>query len=51
MLFSSDGPRQTRVTLLAWVEKNSAAWPAELPAPTMWTSWPWTLRASLRAAP
>ena len=51
MLFSSVSPRQRIVTLRAWVEKNSAAWPAELPAPTMWTSRPWAFAASLRAAP
>ena len=39
------------VTLRAWVEKNSAAWPAELPAPMMWMSMPCVLDASLRAAP
>ena len=41
MLFSSVSPRQRIVTLRAWVEKNIAACPAELPAPTMWTSRPW----------
>ena len=51
MLFSSVSPRQRMVTLRAWLAKNSAACPAELPAPTMWTSSPWTLGASLRAAP
>ncbi len=51
MLFSSEAPRQRMVTLRAWVEKNIAAWPAELPAPTMCTSRPWTLADSLRAAP
>ena len=40
MLFSSVSPRQRIVTLRAWVEKNIAACPAELPAPTMWTSRP-----------
>ena len=35
MLFPSESPRQTSVTLLAWLAKKSAAWPAELPAPTM----------------
>ena len=40
MLFSSVSPRQRIVTLRAWFEKYSAAWPAELPAPTMWTSSP-----------
>ena len=38
MLFSSPSPRQRMVTLRAWFEKNIAACPAELPAPTMWTS-------------
>ena len=51
MLFSSVSPRQRIVTLRAWVEKKSAAWPAELPAPMMWTSSPCALEASLRAAP
>ena len=35
MLFSSASPRQTIVTVRAWLEKNSAACPAELPAPMM----------------
>ncbi len=52
MLFSSASLRgQTIVTLRAWFEKNSAAWPAELPAPTMWMSRPCVFGASLRAAP
>ena len=51
MLFSSPWPRQRIVTLRAWVEKNIAAWPDELPAPTMWMSWPCVPAASLRAAP
>src|SRR3989304_2252980 len=34
------------VTLRAWDEKNIAAWPAELPAPTMWISRPCVLAAS-----
>ena len=51
MLFSSPSPRQRMVTLRAWLEKNIAACPAELPAPTMWTSRPWVFAASLRAAP
>ena len=51
MLFSSASPRQTMVTLRAWLAKNSAAWPAELPAPMRWTSRPCVLGASLRAAP
>ena len=51
MLRSSDSPRHMIVTLRAWEEKNSAACPAELPAPTMWTSRPWVAGASLRAAP
>ena len=33
MLFSSLSPRQTIVTVRAWFAKNSAACPAELPAP------------------
>ena len=51
MLFSSVSPRWTIVTLRAWVEKNIAAWPAELPAPMMLMSRPWVFAASLRAAP
>ena len=51
MLFSIVSPRQRIVTLRAWVEKYIAAWPAELPAPTMWTSRPCVFAASLRAAP
>ena len=51
MLFSRLSPRQRIVTLRAWVEKKRAACPAELPAPTMWTSRPWVFAASLRAAP
>ena len=51
MLFSRLSPRQTIVTLRAWVLKKSAACPAELPAPTMWTSSPCVFGASLRAAP
>ena len=47
----SDSPRHMIVTLLACVEKNIAACPAELPAPTMCTSSPCTFDASLRAAP
>jgi hypothetical protein len=39
------------VTLRACDEKNSAACPAELPAPMTWTSRPWVFAASLRAAP
>ena len=51
MLFASESPRQRIVTLRACVEKNIAAWPAEFPAPTMWTSSPCVLAASLREAP
>ena len=51
MLFSSPSPRQRIVTLRAWLAKNIAACPAELPAPTMWTSRPCVFAASLRAAP
>jgi hypothetical protein len=39
------------VTLRACEEKNSAAWPAEFPAPMIWMSRPWVCGASLRAAP
>ena len=51
MLFSSASPRHTMVTVRAWLEKKSAACPAELPAPMMWMSSPWVSGASLRAAP
>ena len=51
MLFSSASPRQRIVTARAWLAKKSAACPAELPAPTMWTSSPCVFGASLRAAP
>ena len=51
MLLSSVSPRHTIVTLRAWEAKNIAAWPAELPAPMMWTSRPCAFGASLRAAP
>ncbi len=51
MLFPRPSPRQRIVTLRAWVEKNIAAWPAEFPAPTMCTSRPCVLGASLRDAP
>ncbi len=32
---SSESPRTTSVTLRAWPARWSAAWPAELAAPTM----------------
>ena len=32
---SSESPRTTRVTVRAWLAKNSAAWPAEFAPPTM----------------
>ena len=51
MLLSSESPRWRIVTLRACVEKNIAAWPAELPAPMMCTSSPWVFGASLRDAP
>ena len=51
MLFSGPEPRQRMKTLAAWLAKNSAAWPAELPAPTMCTSRPCMAEASLREAP
>src|SRR5215203_7206450 len=38
MLVSRTSRRHMSVTLRAWPEKNIAACPAELPAPTMWTS-------------
>ena len=51
MLVSSRSRRLRIVTLRAWVEKNSAACPAELPAPTICTSRPCVFGASLREAP
>ena len=51
MFLPMSPPRYRIVTLRAWLAKNSAACPAELPAPTIWTSRPWALDASLRAAP
>ena len=33
MLFCSESPRTTSVTVRAWFAKNIAACPAELPAP------------------
>ena len=51
MLLSRRSPRHMIVTLRACVEKLSAAWPAELPAPTTCTSSPCVFGASLRAAP
>ena len=51
MLFSSESPRTTSVTVRAWLAKNSAAWPAELPAPMRWMSCPCVAPASLREAP
>ena len=51
MLFSSESPRTTSVTVRAWLAKYSAAWPAEFPAPMRWTSSPCVAPASLRAAP
>jgi hypothetical protein len=51
MLLPKASPRQRIVTLRAWFAKKSAACPAELPAPMMWTSKPCVLDASLRAAP
>ena len=38
-------------TRLAYLAKFSAAWPAELAAPTMYTSSPWHWTASLAVAP
>ena len=51
MLFSSASPRQTIVTVRAWLEKNSAACPAEFPAPMIAMSSPCVFGASLRDAP
>ena len=51
MLFAGESERQRIVTLLAWLAKKIAAWPAEFPAPTMWTSRPCVAGASLRTAP
>jgi hypothetical protein len=51
MLFSSELPRTTSVTVRAWLAKNSAACPAEFPAPIRWMSWSCVALASLRDAP
>jgi hypothetical protein len=51
MLAASDSPRTRSVTDRAWLEKKMAAWPAELPAPIRYTSFPCARPASLRAAP
>ena len=51
MLFPRSSPLQSRKTLLAWLEKNIAAWPAELAPPTMYTSSSLHEKASVWAAP
>ena len=51
MLFSSELPRTTSDTFRAWLAKKRAACPAELPAPTRYTSRPCVVLASLREAP
>ena len=40
MLASSPGPRTRSQTLATWLARYTAAWPAELPAPTSATSCP-----------
>ena len=51
MLSPSVAPRTTSVTLRACACRCSAAWPAELPAPTTNTSRPAIPRASETDAP
>ena len=51
MLAASDGPRTSSVTRWAYRARCSAAWPAELPPPTTYTSWPVIDGASATAAP
>ena len=48
---SSESPRTTRVTDFAYLEKNVAAWPAELAPPTMKTSASTQAAASVAAEP
>ena len=43
-------PRTRIVTLAAWPDKKTAAWPAELPPPTSMTSSPRHSRASIGEA-
>ena len=47
----SDGPRTRIVTDLAVRDRYTAAWPAELAPPTMYTSWPVQPVASVSAEP
>ncbi len=51
MLAARSGPRTSTVTEAAYLARCSAAWPAELPAPTTNTSWPSMALASAPAAP
>ena len=51
MLFASESPRTSIVTFSACFARCTAAWPAEFPAPTMQTFFPFMPRASLPAAP
>ena len=51
MLSASDGPRTRMVTSRAYLERYIAAWPAELPAPTMNALFPCASSASGMAAP
>ena len=48
---SSEGPRTSSTTRRACREKNTAAWPAELAPPTMYTSSPEQAGASVIAEP
>ena len=48
---SSDGPRTSIITRVACRAKFSAAWPAELAAPTRKTSSPAVCAASTAVAP
>ena len=51
MLAPSRSPRATTVTERAYLARWTAAWPAELPAPTTNTRCPSVARASATAAP
>src|SRR5438067_868229 len=50
MLAPSPPPRMIIWTLRAWPDRNTAAWPAELPPPTSTTSWPTHSLASIGEA-
>ena len=50
MLAPSPPPRMIICTLRAWPDRNTAAWPAELPPPTSTTSWPAHSLASIGEA-